>query len=267
MLIPIPSNRERFVIKLSITAFAPLVLGIKAYDPYRFQTHYFRRKAFLKPSSSKKGKFSCELTIPMPISPPQINLELVDKNRFGNSPNGSRFQVDKMRIEKMPPTQVWASAEQHRFMEFAIQFAQKAGYAPIGFYDSLDHEFLIQYLPAITDQYGDELITPARIHKKMPRVQLSKRLFKQYSIPVRVAILAHEGCHYFNNTRSEQVADQCGIKYYLDSGFPTIEAVYAATKVFRMHPVNLGADHIDRTRDIINLIDRYKASKNSRKAV
>ncbi|MCB0374451.1 MAG: hypothetical protein KDD04_00875 [Sinomicrobium sp.] len=100
----------------------------------------------------------------------------------------------------------------------------------------------------------------------MPRVQLSKRLFKTFSIPVRVAILAHEGCHFFKNTRSEKQADLCGIKYYLDYGFPTIEAVYAATKVFKQHPHTIGKPHLIRTRDIMDFIDRYKQQQKIEKA-
>lgn len=146
-------------------------------------------------------------------------------------------------------------------MNFAIDFAQKAGYVDPGFYSSKDFEFLIHYLPIITNDDGKELITPARIHRNMPRVQLSKRLFDQFSIPVRIAILAHEGCHYFNNTRSEKEADLCGIKYYLDAGFPSIEAMYAATEVFLKHPETVNQVHTTRARDIRSFIDSYKMDK------
>ena len=118
---------------------------------------------------------------------------------------------------------------------------------------------MFQYLPSITDAFGKELITPARTHRKMPRVQISQRMFKSYSIPIRVAILAHEGCHWFLNTRSQKTADLCGIKQYLDYGFPTIEAVYAVTKVFGQHPEVVGKSQIQRTKDVIAFIDKYRA--------
>ena len=79
------------------------------------------------------------------------------------------------------------------------------------------------------------------------------------SIPVRIAILSHEGCHFFLNTRSEKEADLCGIRYYLDYGFPKIEAVYAATKVFAMRPDAIGKAHVNRTKDIMQFIDQYKS--------
>ena len=94
----------------------------------------------------------------------------------------------------------------------------------------------------------------------MPRVQISQRLFKSYTIPIRVAILAHEGCHWFLNTRSQTTADLCGMKQYLDYGFPTIEAVYAVTKVFGMNPEIVGASQVERTKDVINFIEKYRVN-------
>ncbi len=261
MVIPIPSHKSRFTIKLVIRAYHPLELGIIVFDPTRPNSHYFRRKVSFQASQFKEGKAFREISIPLPISSETLALELIDKHRS----HDDGFQLDKLEIEKMPPAQIWETPERHRFMEFAIKFAQKAGYSKTGFYDSPDKEFLIQYLPTIADENGNELVTPARIHQKMPRVQISRKAFKRFSIPVRVAILSHEGCHFFRNTRSEKVADLCGIKYYLDYGFPTIEAVYAATKVFHQHPESVGEPHVARTQDIMNLIDNYKEKQKFKK--
>ncbi len=257
MVIPIPSHKRRFTLKLGIRAFYPHTLRITAFDPKKPNTHYLRRRVHFYPATFKKGEVYRDIYIPLPISPETLAVELIEKH----SGYDDGFEVTTIKVEKMTEAKVWATPERHRFMDFAINFAQKAGYSPTGFYNSKNHEFLIQYLPTITDSDGDELVTPARIHRKMPRVQLSKRLFSSFSIPVRVAILSHEGCHFFNNTRSEKVADLCGMQYYLDYGFPTIEAVYAATQVFLQHPDSIAAPHLKRTRDIIRFIDRYKATK------
>jgi hypothetical protein len=261
MVIPIPSNKSRFTIKLVIRAFRPFSLGIIAFDSTRPNTHYFRRKVTFQAAQFKHGKAFREISIPMPVSPKSLALELIDKY----SQYDDAFQIDHLKVEKMPPAQIWETPERHRFMEFAIGFAQRAGYASTGFYNSPDKEFLIQFLPAITDQEGNELVTPARIHRQMPRVQISRKAFKRFSIPVRVAILSHEGCHFFRNTRSEKAADLCGIKYYLDYGFPKIEAVYAATKVFLQHPESVAEPHVTRTQDIMNMIDNYEATKKIKK--
>ena len=263
MVIPIPSKNKRFTITLGIKAVYPVSVGIIVYDPSVRYSDYFRRKVTFRASAFKAGKSSYrEIQIPIPVSPDNLVLEAYNKNT--HEPDG--FKVTKFDVHEMPPAEVWASQERHRFMDFAIRFAQKAGFAKPGFYHSPDHEFLIQYLPAITDDLGNELVTPARIHRQMPRVQLSQKLFQQFTIPVRVAILSHEGCHFFMNTRSERNADLCGIQYYLDYGFPTIEAVYAATKVFMQHPESVGKPHVVRTSDIMDFIDKYKAEKNLKRA-
>lgn len=256
MIIPIPSQHLRFQIKLGITVYRPLELGIRVYDPQHPNSYYFRRKVkFLKGNSKR------QLTIALPVSAEQLELEIVEKQ----TGNDSQFSIHELKIEALPEVELWASEAQHRFLTFAIDFAQKAGYAPIGFYESPDQEFLFQYRSKITDAFGNTLKTPARTHRKMPRVQISQQLFKSYTIPIRVAILAHEGCHWFLNTRSQTTADLCGIKQYLDYGFPTIEAVYAATKIFAGNKNAITAAQIKRTKTIINFIDHYKANANTSK--
>ena len=222
-------------------------LGFRVSDPLHPYTDYFRRKAFLEEGQQRK------IYIPLPVTPEELELEIYDKK----TGDAAGITIKDVKIIPMQAAKLWATPEQQRFMDFAIQFAQKAGYVPAGFYDSPTGEFLFQYLPGIVDAYGKELITPARINRKMPRVQISQRLFKTFTIPVRVAILSHEGCHWFLNSRSETTADLCGIRHYLDYGFPKIEAVYAATKIFSLHPELVGKFQVKRTRDIIQFIDQY----------
>ncbi|WP_299243039.1 hypothetical protein [uncultured Aquimarina sp.] len=251
MHIPIPSNRQRFTIAITIKVKKPMSLGFKVYDPIYPNTHYFRRKAYLERGQKRSIK------IPLPVSPEELELEVYDKN----TGDDKGLEILDFKIIMMDEPKIWTTPEQQRFMDFSIQFAEKAGYVPAGFYDSPNGEFLFQYLPSIVDAYGKELITPARIHRKMPRVQLSQRLFKTYTIPVRIAILAHEGCHWFLNTRSETNADLCGIRHYLDYGFPKIKAVYAATKIFSRHPELVGETQVKRTRDIVQFIDKYRLAQ------
>lgn len=255
MVIPIPSMNQRFKIVLTIEVLFPMALGLIVYDPLFRYSDYLRRRVVFRSHTVR------EIQIPLPVSPKELVLELYDKDTKAYVHGQEGFKVTRFDLVAMPAAEVWASEERHRFMSFAIDFAQKAGHLKTGFYPAPEHEFLIQYLPVITDAMGQELVTPARIHRQMPRVQLSQKLFRQFTIPVRVAILAHEGCHFFMNTRSEKNADLCGLQYYLDYGFPTIEAVYAATKVFKMHPESIGAPHIARTADIINFIDQYKKTQ------
>lgn len=248
MLIPIPSQNQSFSIHLYLKGNADVEIGLWVYQPHRPNTHYFRRKVKLTKGQKR------HIEAPLPVTPNKLILEIFDKQSISDR----AFNLVDFELKPMTSQKPWASPDRHRFMDFAIDFARKAGYLRPGFYPSRDDEFLIQYVPVITDEMGNELMTPARIHRRMPRVQLSQKLIRPLSIPVRAAILSHEGCHFFLNTRSEKQADLCGIKYYLDYGFPKVEAVYAATKVFGMHPEAIGHAHVQRTKDIIQFIDQYQ---------
>ncbi|WP_046756633.1 hypothetical protein [Kordia jejudonensis] len=258
MITTIPSNKERFRIKLTIASKIPFELGIRVYNPLYSNSFYFRRKALFK-----KSGLTREFTISMPVSPEVLEMEIFDKN----SVSDAAFVIENVKLEKMPAIELWATDTQHKFLEFAIGFAEKAGYVSPGFFESKDGEFLFQYLPSITDRFGNDLITPARIHRKMPRVQISQSLFKGYTVPIRVAILAHEGCHWFLNTRSQTTADLCGIKQYLDYGFPKIEAVYAVTKVFGKNREMIGKSQISRTKDVIRFIENYTEKEHERSGI
>lgn len=254
MITTIPSNRERFRIRLTIVSKTPFHLGIRLYNPKHPNSYYFRRKAIFKDSAIHR-----EFMISMPVSPKCLEMEIYDKN----SPSDTAFEIQNVRVEKMPNIKMWATDAQYNFFEFAVDFSEKAGFCPTGFYESKDGDFLFQYLSKITDAFGNELITPARTHRKMPRVQISRKLFLGYTVPIRVAILAHEGCHWFLNTRSQTTADLCGIKQYLDYGFPTIEAVYAVTKVFGNNPEMVGKSQISRTKQVINFIENYRKNEQA----
>ena len=254
MIIPIPTNKQRFIIHIRVKAHLPMELGIQAYDPRYRHTCYLRRKArFVKTNEQRTFQLR------FPVSSKKMELLIFDKNAM----HDRNFSVVSFKVKPMEAVLLWASESEHRFLKFATHFAEKAGHCPTGYYDSPNGEFLFQYVDAITDARGKELITPARTHRLMPRVQISRRLFLDYSIPIRVAILAHEGCHWFLNTRSQKTADICGIKKYLDYGFPKIEAVYAMTKIFGSYPELVGQAQLDRTLDVIHFIEDYIHEKET----
>ncbi|HEY9084028.1 MAG TPA: hypothetical protein VIN73_11890 [Vicingaceae bacterium] len=256
MVIPVSANKKRFRIRIGIRALTPFHLGIKAYDATRYNTHYFRRKVTFLSEDFSNGKTYREIIIPMPVSPNTLSVELMDKF----SKDDTSFRIEKFKVEDMPESKVWADEHMHDFIRFAEDFCQKAGYIKTGFYHSSDYRFLIHYLPEITGSMGQVMITPARTHRVTGRHQVAQELFKRFTIPVRLFIMLHERQHFTLPTRKEKPADMTALKLYLDLGYPTIEAVYAATKVFRMHPEAIGGEQVIRTKDIIDFIDRYKAA-------
>jgi len=258
MLIPIQSKYPSFQIRLEIEAAYPIQLGIAVFDPLKPHTFYFRRKVNF---GKRKQRTIC---ISLPISSPSLNLVIFEKGRTRTYKEEDNFELKDIQITPLEKKSAWASPEQHRFMDFAIPFAQKAGYLNTGYYPSKRDEFLIDYKARLLDTDDEELITPARIARSKPYIQISQAQFRQFSIPVRVAILAHEGCHYLQNTRSETEADLCGIRYYLEAGFPKIEAVYAITQVFRYFDVPIEKVHLQRAKDIIAFIDRFESLSSTK---
>ncbi|GAA0892641.1 hypothetical protein GCM10009122_23200 [Fulvivirga kasyanovii] len=257
MIIPVPSKGKRFVIRLGIAAWMPVAVGIRAYDPTRPNTHYFRRKVAFKGITD--GTAFRGIEIPMPLSPELLEVEIYNKQ----TDDDEGFSIEKFEVEPMPPAQLWAKPDMHRFIEFAQKFAQRAGYARTGFHQDRDAEFLLHYLPEITDAIGRTMVTPARTHRATGRHQVSQKLFRQFTIPIRFFILLHERAHFTLPTREEKPADLEALKIYLELGFPKIEAVYAATKVFGLHPETIGEPHVTRTKDIMNFIDNYKKLKTA----
>ena len=251
MRIPIPSNRQSFVLEVTIQATSDCLLGLLLSDHRHDYSHYFRRKVSLLKAEKRT------IEIRMPVSPANGILDIYNK-QTGDSRG---FKLLNLAVKPLPLPAVWQSPERKRFARFAIDFAQKAGYLKAGFFDSPGHEFLIQYLPQITDQWGRKLPTPARINRQFPRIQVSAAQFRGYTIPVRIFILFHEGCHYFLNTRSQTKADLCGLRQYLDLGFPRIEAIYATTQVFNESDRQVSASTVQRTKDIIDFIRNYQVSK------
>ena len=257
MTIAIATNNRRLFIEVIITAIMPVELAMYFYDPTRLWSYYFSRR--LKITKNKNGKYLRQITIALPVSPKAgfLKVSAVQPQQR------HYFKIEKVTLSPMAKPQVWAQPDRHKFMNLAMMFAKQAGYLKTGTYLDKNHRFIIRYLPTITAPGGKELHTPARIHREVPRVEVSQKHFRGLSIPVRVAILAHEGCHFFNDTRSEQKADLCGIGYYLQMGFPKIEAIYALTKVFANSPYPSTAGQLERVNQIYQFVRSFTPTQTT----
>lgn len=249
MILRIPSKGRRFRLSVNIRAAEPFSLIARGFDPTRPNTYYFRRKIPFKTEGIK------EIDIPLPLSPDVLCLQLISGNAT------EVFKVGELKAEQMQPAKVWEEEEMHAFVRFAMNFSEQAGYLSTGYYNSPDDRFLIQYLPYIEDEFGQEQITPARINRYTGRIQVSQSQFLRFTIPVRFFILLHERYHFQIPTRKEKPADLNALRVYLDLGFSQIEALYALSKVFLAHPV--GRTHTMRVKDVIDFIDRYRLEKSS----
>ena len=93
---------------------------------------------------------------------------------------------------------------------------------------------IIDIYDTITHSNGTELNTPARIAKNNGVIEISKKAFDTYTVPMRMAILLHEFSHYYvnENMDDESEADLNGLLIYLSLGYPRIEAHEAWLDVF-----------------------------------
>lgn len=205
----------------------------------------FPRTDFLRRRIPLDQRLYREITVPLPLAPRSVEIEVTGPG-----------QLLSIRKEPMESRTTVSTPQRHRFMQLALDFAQRAGYLALGPYRN-NEGHLIEYLEVIRDEHRKVLPTPARINRNSGRVQVAAAQFRRFSIPVRVAILAHEACHYFLNTRNETRADLCGMAWYLDMGFPRIEAIYAATKVFGQFPRAIGPQQVGRTESILSFIKKY----------
>jgi len=260
MEIPIPSNNQSFNLKIGVRAHEPMDLAVWGADKSKNNTYYFKRKVpFGKNMFEQKGGAYREFTVPLPLSPELLTVDIFDKN-YGDDVS---FGIEKFELEKFQPSPFWADENVHRFIPFAEYFAQNSGHLPVGFHESKDGDFLISYLPVINDGLEGELITPARINRKSGRMQVSKRHFVKYTIPMRLYILLHEFFHKDIPTRNEIEADTHALKIYLDLGAPKTEAIYALTKVFKNHGV--GRRHVRRVQNALRFINKYSAESSTKK--
>jgi hypothetical protein len=143
------------------------------------------------------------------------------------------------------------------FVDFAQRFCFNAPYLETGkSYQSDNGEFMIEYLPVITNHNGRVLTTPARISKVTGRIQVSKKQFDDYTVPMRFAILCHEFSHFYvnENMDDESEADINGLLIYLGLGYPRIEGYQAFLEVFKDAPNQNNKKRFDRIDNFIKLV-------------
>jgi hypothetical protein len=142
-----------------------------------------------------------------------------------------------------------------KFVRFAEEFSAKAGYisAKGSVYTSDDGQFRIDYLDDITDEGGNPIKTPARISRSQGIIEVSKKKFEGYTIPMRMAILLHEFSHYYLNTdmANETEADLNGLLIYLGLGYPRIDAYNVFTQVFITSPNEMNHNRMKIIDDFI----------------
>jgi hypothetical protein len=177
---------------VTLRAERAVEIVLQGFDAYRDNSVYFSRKVNFDAKDLRMGKDRREIVLSMPLSPQRLVVQIY--NAFTGGESG--FVVEDIVIDKLPKQQFWVEPQMQRYIDFVSDFVKKVGEYRPGFYPSKNGEFLIQLMPVIRDEYGNELITPARINRGTGRIQLSREAMISLSIPIRVFILMHERKHF-----------------------------------------------------------------------
>ena len=210
----------------------------------------------------------------MPLSPPIAKISVFNEEN-GNLGKGEDTTFKIIGFEELPLKRKlgcidFDNPEIKSFIGFSSEFSQKAGYLSAGgsVYMSEDGVFRIDYLDSIKSKSGKKLKTPARISQSRGNIQVSKDLFRKYTVPMRMAILLHEFAHYYLNDRMEDEveADLNGLLLYLGMGFPRIEAFQSFLTVFQETPTEQSKGRFDVLNQFISNFEkgRYNISYSGR---
>lgn len=176
----------------------------------------------------------------LPISPEEALIEVNSR--------GDKVEIEDINILDLPTNfnlDYFEMPEVKSFINFAEEFAYSASTLEAGGtkYHSDDDFFTIVYLDSIIVD-GKEDPTPARISQRDGKIEVSKKDFLEYTIPMRMAILLHEFSHfYLNNVMEDEIeADRHSLSIYMALGYPRIDAYNVYLDVFENAPTELNKE-------------------------
>ena len=214
-------------IYITIQAKRPCTIQIVGTDAYHKNSIYERIN---KGNNEEPFVGEKVFNLKLPIAPKQLLL------RIKCSEGDSNISV-KLRQAPLDELPFLKNLDSYlvEFVRFASKFAKECGYSRTNkIYQSTTGQFTIKYLKELIDpSSGKSVETPARIERETGVIEINSKIFKTYSIPMRMFILLHEIMHRYKNTRDEFEADKGAGELYEGLGFPRIEAIYSYTRVFK----------------------------------
>lgn len=236
MNLKVNTRFEELCLEITVQTLLPAKIRIKVYDYSHPKTVFTDR--------FKTVKGIEKFFVRMPLSSENVIISVFNEINGNKRPKeDSSFNVtsvQKIPLEKRTDASDLKNIEVRNFVDFAQRFSYNASYLEGNkSYRSSDGSFLIEYEETLySNSTGKELTTPARISKVNGRIQISKKLFDNYTVPMRMAILLHEFSHfYLNDDIDDEIeADINGLLIYLSLGYPRIEGYEAFLEVFMDAP-------------------------------
>lgn len=258
MRIKVNTRYEELCLAITVQTFIPCKIRIKVYDFSKPKTVFTDR---YKTVSGGEKFF-----VRMPLSSENVVISIFNEAN-GNLPKNedSTFnvlKVDKIPLEKRTDISDMKNILVRNFVDFAQRISFNASYLETNkTYQSSDGKFIIEYLPEIVSEHTNKVLsTPARISRTSGRIQVSAKLFGEYTVPMRMAILLHEFSHFYinENMDDESEADINGLLIYLSLGYPRIEGYQAFLEVFMGTPSNQNKDRYDLINKFIRDFENNK---------
>lgn len=244
----IPCNGKPTSLLLKVRVNMPMKVRVMAYNPNVPNTYYTNRVKTV----SGQGEFE----IRMPQNCENVIVKVVALNGANNQLNVE--SVTKHELEQV--SNCYSDKKIMSFVKFAQEFSEKASILSKGTYYSDDRKYRIDYFDVIT-QEGRAIATPARISNINGRMEVAKRSFVNYTVPMRMAILLHEYSHFnLNRVQHDEVeADLNALRIYLGLGYPVIEAHNSFLNVFKNTPTE---QNKERYQYIKTFIDNFPSMKH-----
>lgn len=241
------------MLEVTLEGAAEGLLKFMVIDPEKRDTAYQMRLCELKKGAQK-------LYVRMPLSPKRAQILMWrandPKTKGTLLPEVRITQVTKKALPQRLDLPLLEDATVASFLKFSEEFSQKAGYisASGSIYKSDDDKFTIVYFDTINGSEGKPINTPARVNQNTGVIEISAQKFRQYSIPMRMAILLHEFSHYWLNKdmSSETEADLNALQIYLGLGYPRLDATNVFLNVFMGSPSEANKERWQAIKAYIN---------------
>jgi hypothetical protein len=254
MNLRLDTRYEEMCLLVKVEVTMPTKVRIKIFDEQKPKIVFTDRYKTINSSFT--------FQVNMPITSKSIIISVYDDKK-GNTRQDQEKNIRVVAVDKTPLQKRIDVVDIHNptiayFVDFAQRFCYNAPYLEANkSYQSDNGGFMIEYLPSIIDNKGRELTTPARISRLTGRIQVSKKQFEKFTVPMRFAILCHEFSHFYVNEdmTDETEADINGLLIYLGLGYPRIEALEAFYEVFDNYPSEENKRRSDKIR---NFIDNFE---------
>lgn len=247
------SRYEQMTIAVTVQVARPIRLRLKVVDAEKPLTEFTNR--------FKTVKRSFKFFVRLPLTPKTLLIKLSDDENGGDISNRVKVvSIQKLGLEKRMDEVDINSYSVMCFVNFAQKFAFNSSYLKPNVFVSDDCGYRIEYLPTIINSDGREIRTPARISKDTGRIQVSKKLFNTYTVPMRMAILLHEFAHFYLNKDidNEVEADLNGLLIYLGLGYPRIDGYEAFLQVFEDTPTQQNKERYETINKFIEDFEKKK---------